>query len=81
MAFIQQVKVTDMTYREFAINLLEKILAVGKMASRLDVVFDDYREVSIKNVERLRRASGPNLNFKQIGGSAVKTIWLLLVFK
>ena len=69
MAFVQQIKVTNITFSEFAMKLSERILCVGKMASRIDVVFDEYRDVSIKNIERQRRSRG-HLSFQQIVGSA-----------
>jgi len=40
MTFVQQIKVTDKRYGEFAI-----ILSAGKMVSRIDVVFDEHRVV------------------------------------
>ena len=65
MAYVQQAKVTDKTFGEFAMDLLDRILRVGTKSNRIDVVFDDYRKASIKNVERSRRSSG-NLLFQSI---------------
>ena len=65
MAYVQQAKVTDKTFGEFAMDLLDRILHVGSRSNRIDVVFDDYRDASIKNVERSRRSSG-NLLFQSI---------------
>ena len=46
-------------------KLLNYVLNSGKFASRIDVVFDVYKENSIKDVERARRSSG-DLVLKQI---------------
>ena len=78
MAFVQQIKVVNITYSEFAMKLLERVLFTGKLASRIDVVFDEYRDVFIKNIERHRRSRG-QLSFKQIVGSAeIKQFGLFL---
>ena len=65
MAYVQQAKVKNITYVEFATNLLQTILSVSKSAKRIDVVFDVYKDQSIKNVERGRRSRG-ELLFQRI---------------
>ena len=50
-----------------------------KKTSRIEVVFDDYRNVSIKNVERNRRSSGNQLLFKTIVSSTVIKQWPLFL--
>ena len=64
MAYVQQSKVFNQTFGIFAINLLQRILVVGARSSRIDVVFDDYRELLTKNVERRRRSKGSHLLLK-----------------
>ena len=78
MAYIKQLKVTEMTYCSFAANLLTTISSVGKDAQRIDVVFDVYRLQSIKNIERNRRVCG-NLSFKQILPTAEIKQWNLFL--
>ena len=78
MAYVQQAKVTDKTFGEFAMELLDRILRVGSRASRIDVVFDDYREASIKNIERGRRSAG-NLLFQSIVSSTSIKQWGLFL--
>ena len=56
MAYVQQSKVISQTFGDFANDLLQRIPVVGARSSRIDVVFDDDRELSIKNVEGSRRA-------------------------
>ena len=48
MAYVQQSQVTN----------LEKILTIGSKAARIDVMFDVYRDIFIKNVERNRLSKG-----------------------
>jgi hypothetical protein len=57
MAYVQQSKVSDTTFGEFAMKLFKRILSIGQSANRIDVIFDDYGDdTSINNVERHRRA-------------------------
>ena len=42
---------------QLAKQLLVMALAIGRNSSRIDVVFDQYHERSIKNSERLRRGT------------------------
>ena len=58
MACVQQSKVTNKTFGQLAMDLLTKVLSAGARADRIDVVFDVYRDQSIKNVERNRRSRG-----------------------
>ena len=58
MALIQMIKPSSMTYAKLADELLKAVLARNKQVVKTDVVFDVYREKSIKNVERVRRSSG-----------------------
>ena len=53
-------------------DLLSKVLTTGVRASRIDVVFDVYRDLSIKNVERNRRSKGQLLFKKIIASSEIK---------
>ena len=79
MSYVQQSKVYNKTFGHFAMDLLSRILAAGKKASRIDVVFDVSRNVSIKNVERDRRSSGNQLLFKTIVSSDVIKQWPLFL--
>ena len=56
MTLIQMVRVCGMiSFGEFANKLLSILINVLKHASRVDVVFDQYNEISIKNDERKAR--------------------------
>ena len=70
MAYVQQLKVVNQKLGDFANDLLQRILVVGARSSCIDTVFDDYRELSIKNVERCRRSIRCHNLFKLIGSSS-----------
>ena len=74
MAFVQQAQVSNKTFGQPVMDLLERILKAGIKASRIDVVFDEYRNKSIKNIERSRRSRG-ELVFKRIVASAEIKKW------
>ena len=79
MTYVQQSKVSKKIFCQFATYLLSKTLAAGKKANCTAVVFDNYRNASIKNVERDRRSSGNQLLFKTIVSSAVRKQWPLFL--
>jgi len=58
MAMVQKAKTTGLTYEALAKQLLLSVLSSGKSSNRIDVVFDQYKERSIKNTERERRGNG-----------------------
>ena len=45
MAYVQQSKVINKTFGDFAKELLTRILGVDSRSARIDVVFDEYREL------------------------------------
>ena len=57
MTLIQMIKPSGMMYAKLADKLLKAVLARNKKAVKTDVIFDVYRENSIKNAERVRRSS------------------------
>ena len=72
MAFVQQAQVSNKTFGQLAMDLPERILKAGMKARR--IVFDKYRNKSIKNIERSRRSRG-KLGFKRIVASAEIKQW------
>lgn len=62
MAYVQQSQVTN----------LEKILTISSKAARIDVMFDVYRDIFIKNVERNRLSKGQLLLKTIIATSQMK---------
>jgi hypothetical protein len=69
MAFVHQIKVHDLTYSQFVHSLLSYIIGSSGIASRIYIVFDVYRQNSIKDVERARRSTG-SIVLKRIISSA-----------
>ena len=55
MTAVQKIKASGKTFSQFSEQLFNTTLALGKSSKRIDVVFDVYKEESIKNAERLRR--------------------------
>jgi len=73
MAYVQQSQVNNKTFSELSTDLLYKILAIGSKAARIDVFFDVYLDLSIKNVERNRRSKGQLLFKTIIATSQIKS--------
>ena len=57
MSIVQKVVHAPDTFGQLGEKLLSNILAEGRAHGRIDVVFDVYREMSIKNSERSRRTN------------------------
>ena len=55
MALVQRLKGDGNTFAEIADALMPMVLREGTSSKQIDVVFDVYRETSIKNTERERR--------------------------
>ena len=51
---------------EIAESLLSMALCEGTSSDRIDVVFDDYREYSIKSAERENRGEGSRSKFRNL---------------
>ena len=72
IAHAQQSQVTNKTFGQLSMNLLEKFLTTSSKADRIDIVFDVYCDVSIKNVERKRLSKGQLLFKTVIAMSQIK---------
>ena len=57
MAMVQRLKEDQKTFKEITEMLLAMALREGGSSTRIDVVFDYYREISIKNLEREKRGA------------------------
>jgi hypothetical protein len=66
MALIRKAHGENHTFEELSDKLLTQILYTGQKSNRIDVVFDVYREQSIKTAERECRASQSGIVFTQI---------------
>jgi len=66
MSVVQKLNVQNSTFAEVSTSVLKVVLREGAMSQRIDVVFDVYKESSIKNAERLKRGSGSGIKFSSI---------------
>ena len=72
MSLIQKLKVDHLIFGEIAEMALSRVLREGDGSSRIDVVFDLYRDLPIKSVERELR-SEDFITFKNVSsGQKVK---------
>jgi len=53
MAYVRQIKVNNLTYKQFASMLLIYINKCAGSGTRVDTIFDVYTENSIKYVEQV----------------------------
>ena len=78
MALVRKIKPTGHTYQSYADHLLSSAMATSGNASRIDIVFDVYRDNSIKNAERGNRVTGKLEVKKVIGAQKIKQFTSLL---
>ena len=57
------------TFGELADYLFDRIMNVTRYAPRVDVIFDRYPEISIKNTERNQRAQAGSVRIQITGGN------------
>ena len=55
MSLVQKVKGNEATFGDIAKSVLSIALAEALNSTRIDIVFDTYRQLSIKNSERTQR--------------------------
>ena len=66
MSIVQKTKGSHGTFKDVAESIFAKVLAEGRGFTRIDLVFDVYREISIKNAERQKRANDEAVQFNNI---------------
>lgn len=66
MSIVQKMKGDGKTFSQIADAILSVALHEGVLSNRVDVVFDVYRETSIKNAERCNRGSTTGTQWKNI---------------
>lgn len=59
-------KGNDKTFAQLAESTLAKVLHEGGDSERIDVVFDVYKDMSIKHSERANRGADLGIQFKNI---------------
>lgn len=75
MLLIQKVPGDQSTFAEVAMFVLAMALKDGITSQRIDIVFDTYRENSIKDSERLARGEDLGMELKNITSSQVVRQW------
>ena len=75
MSLVQKVKGEHKTFKQLAEHLLKSALLTGASSHRIDVVFDVYNTLSIKNAERNRRGSEESIKVKNITGGQTIHQW------
>lgn len=66
MSLVQKMKGNDKTFAQLAESTLAKVLHEGGDSERIDVVFDVYKDMSIKHSERANRGADMGIQFKNI---------------
>ena len=66
MSLVQKLKGNDKTFSQLAGTALSHAVYEGAKCRRIDVVFDVYKETSIKDAERANRSAGTGIYFKNI---------------
>ena len=72
MALVRKIKPTGHTFESYVDQVMYAAIMSGAGASRIDIVFDVYRENSIKNAERVNRKSGKLQVKRIISGQYIK---------
>ena len=75
MSFIQKLSANFKTFSEIARDLFQKISNEGKLFQRIDALFDVYRNLSIKNPERVKRGKTDAPVFSNIVAGNKVTQW------
>ena len=75
MALIQKVEGDRKAFAEIADQALGTVLREGAECQRIDVVFDVYREVTIKQAERDKRGEDTGTKFKNIAPGHRVQLW------
>ena len=66
MSLVQKLKGNDKTFSQLARTALSHAVHEGGKSRRIDVVFDVYKETSIKDAERANRSAGTGIHFTNI---------------
>ena len=77
MSLVQKLSVGggQTTFAMVASSLLTKVLHEGSQSNRIDVVFDTYRDMSIKNAERTMRGEVAGVQLSHISSTQLVKQW------
>ena len=68
MGMVQRLNGNNKTFAQVAESVLSMVLYVGGHSGRVDVVFDVFRQLSVKDSESLNRCASPTLQYKCLAG-------------
>ena len=75
MSLVQNVGQNDGKFGDIAAVVLSMVLKEGTQSSRIDIVFDTYRDMSIKNVERTLQLDDRGLQLQNISETQLVKQW------
>ena len=75
MSLVRRVKGDQLTFGDVAIIVLSMAMKEGVRCNRIDVVFDTYKELSIKNSERLLRGEESGHQLCNITSTQIVRQW------
>lgn len=75
MHLVHKIKGDQLNFGEIAIDLFSMILKEGTGSDRIDVVFDRYQDLSIKNKERETRSNDSGIKINNITSSHIIRQW------
>jgi hypothetical protein len=75
MHLVQKMKGDQLNFGEIAIDLFSMVLKEGAGSKRIDVVFDRYQDISIKNKERESRGKDSGIKINNITSSQIIRQW------
>ena len=81
MANVRKIRMKGLrTFADFCSTFLDMLLAISKKATRIDLVFDSYREGSVKDTERSRRSTMKTFEISMIAEDTplpvnMDTVW------
>jgi len=75
MSLVQRLKGDQLTFGDVTITVLSMAIKEGVWCNRIDVVFDTYKELSIKNSERQLRGEEPGHQLVNITSTQIVRQW------
>ena len=73
MSLVQRMKGNEQTFSQLSETILSIVLHEGGQSERIDVVFDVYKPMSIKEAERTNRGSEEGMEYRNIApGHTIK---------
>ena len=68
MGLVQRLNCNSKTFAQVAESVLSMVLYVGGQSGRVDVVFDVFRQLSVKDSESLNRGASTTLQYNCLAG-------------